>query len=113
MVDRLLNAGGPPSDPSAPSPRSSTSRPAYPPDSGWLILLATVTVRATLATLNDGTVIFGPPKSAAGRRTVTVREAIRDDLRLHLRDYLADEPSALIFTGAKGAVLRRSGFQTQ
>jgi integrase len=75
--------------------------------------LATVTVRATLTTLTDGTTLFGPPKSKAGHRTVTVPEAIREDLRLHLRDYVADEPDALIFTGAKGAVLRRSGFQTQ
>lgn len=37
-------------------------------------------------------------------------EAIRDDLRLHLRDFVADELNALIFTGAKGAVLRRSGW---
>ncbi len=75
--------------------------------------LATVTVRATLTTLTDGTTLFGPPKSKAGRRTVTVPEAIREDLRLHLRDYVRDDPDALIFTGAKGAVLRRSGFQTQ
>jgi integrase len=75
--------------------------------------LATVTVRATLTTLNDGSIIFGPPKSAAGRRAVTIPEAVRQDLRLHLRDYVADHPDALVFTGAKGAVLRRSGFQTQ
>ncbi|MGK5681350.1 tyrosine-type recombinase/integrase [Actinoplanes sp. URMC 104] len=75
--------------------------------------LDTVTVRATLTTLNDGSVIFGPPKSTAGRRTVTVPSAIREDIRLHLRDYVADTADALIFTGAKGAVLRRSGFQTQ
>ncbi len=75
--------------------------------------LATVTVRSTLSTLTNGTIMFGPPKSAAGRRTVTIPKAIRDDLRLHLRDYVADQPDALIFTGAKGAPLRRSGFQTQ
>jgi integrase len=75
--------------------------------------LTTVTVRSTLSTLTNGSVIFGPPKSAAGRRTVTIPEAIRDDLRLHLRGYVADELDALIFTGAKGAPLRRSGFQTQ
>jgi integrase len=70
-------------------------------------------VRATLTTLTDGTVLFGPPKTAAGRRTVSVPAAVREDLRLHLRDYVGDEPDALNFTGAKGAVLRRSGFQTR
>jgi integrase len=75
--------------------------------------LATVTVRTTVTTLTDGTVLFGPPKSAAGRRPVTIPVAVRADLALHLRDYAADDPDALIFTGGKGALLRRSGFQTQ
>jgi integrase len=75
--------------------------------------LSTVTVRATLTTLNDGSVMFGPPKTAAGRCTVTVPEAVREDVGLHLRDYVADDHDALVFTGARGAVLRRSGFQTQ
>jgi hypothetical protein len=61
--------------------------------------LATVTVRATLVQFTDGRVMFGPPKSAAGRRTVTVPEAIRDDLRSHLRNYVGDAPDALIFIG--------------
>jgi len=37
--------------------------------------------------------------------------AIRREVRTHLRDFVADRPDALIFTGAKGAVLRRSNFQ--
>jgi integrase len=44
--------------------------------------LTTVTVRSTLSTLNNGSVVFGPPKSAAGRRTVTIPDAIRADLVL-------------------------------
>lgn len=47
----------------------------------------------------------------AGLRTVTIPTAIRRDLRAHLRDFVADDPDALIFTGATGAVLRRSNFQ--
>ncbi|MFI7158631.1 tyrosine-type recombinase/integrase [Micromonospora chalcea] len=71
----------------------------------------TVTVRATLVEMSDGRMIFGPPKSAAGRRAVTIPAAIRPDLRRHLRDFTADDADALIFTGAKGAALRRSNFQ--
>ncbi|MFU8876351.1 tyrosine-type recombinase/integrase [Micromonospora sp. SL4-19] len=71
----------------------------------------TVTVRATLVEMSDGRMIFGPPKSAAGRRSVTIPAAIRPDLRRHLRDFVADDPDALVFTGAKGAALRRSNFQ--
>jgi integrase len=33
------------------------------------------------------------------------------DLRAHLRDFVSDDLDALIFTGAKGAALRRSNFQ--
>ncbi|WP_319464160.1 tyrosine-type recombinase/integrase [Micromonospora sp. RTP1Z1] len=36
---------------------------------------------------------------------------IRPDLECHVRDFVADESDALIFTGAKGAALRRSNFQ--
>jgi integrase len=67
--------------------------------------LTTVTVRTSLVELSDGRLIFGPPKSAAGRRTVSLPAAIRDDLRIHIRDHIADKPDALIFTGAKGAAL--------
>lgn len=71
----------------------------------------TVTVRATLVEMSDGRMIFGPPKSAAGRRSVTLPAAIRPDLQRHLRDFVAEDPDALVFTGAKGAALRRSNFQ--
>jgi integrase len=70
-----------------------------------------VTVRASLAQLTDGTLIFGPPKSNAGRRTVTVPAEIRPDLIAHLDDFADDDPDALVFTGGKGGELRRSNFQ--
>jgi integrase len=71
----------------------------------------TLTIRATLVELQDGSLVFGPPKTDAGLRTVTMPTAIRADLRAHLRDYVINEPDALIFTGVKGAPLRRSNFQ--
>ena len=46
----------------------------------------TVTVRATLVERSDGSLTFGPPKTDAGKRTVTVPAAVRPDLRRHLRD---------------------------
>jgi hypothetical protein len=57
--------------------------------------------------------MFGPLQNTAGRRTLSIPETIREDLHLHLGDHVADDPDALIPTGAKGAVQRRSGFQTQ
>jgi integrase len=71
----------------------------------------TVTVRATLVELQNGGLVFGPPKSDAGLRTVTIPAAIRRDVRAHLQDFVPDEPGALVFTGAKGGALRRSNFQ--
>lgn len=71
----------------------------------------TLTVHATLVERQDGGLTFGPPKTQAGLRTVTIPTAIRRDVRAHLRDFVADDPDALMFTGAKGAVLRRSNFQ--
>jgi integrase len=62
----------------------------------------TLTVRASLVERQDGSVTFGPPKSDAGLRTVTIPTAICRDVRAHLRDFVPDEPDALVFTGAKG-----------
>lgn len=71
---------------------------------------ATVTVRANLVEQNTGDVLLGPPKSAASRRTVTIPEAIRPDVRAHLARFTGAEPDALVFTGERGGVLRRSNF---
>jgi integrase len=71
----------------------------------------TITVRASLVERQNGSLHFGPPKSPASLRAVTIPTAIRRDVRAHLRDFVADDPDALIFTGAKGAALRRSNFQ--
>lgn len=53
---------------------------------------------------------FGPPKSEAGCRTVTIPAAIRDDIGEHLRTYVSDNSEALIFTSARGTPLRRGNF---
>jgi integrase len=71
----------------------------------------TLTVRATLVERSDGSLTFGPPKTDAGMRTITVPTAIRRDVRAHLASSVADTPDALVFTGVTGAALRRSNFQ--
>lgn len=71
----------------------------------------TVTVRRALVELATGELRFGPPKSQAGIRTVAIPAAIRRDIREHLRNFVPDDPGALVFTGAKGAPVRRSNFQ--
>ncbi len=73
---------------------------------GW------VQVRATVVELIDGSLIVGPPKTAAGRRTVAIPSSLLGDVRSHLDEFVAGGPDALVFTGPRGAPLRRSNFQS-
>ena len=70
---------------------------------------ATVRVERTQVEVG-GRVTEGPPKSRAGRRMVAFPPALVPLLRRHLADYVGDVPTALVFTGPKGARLRRNNF---
>ncbi|MEU0082259.1 site-specific integrase [Micromonospora tulbaghiae] len=70
---------------------------------------ATVRVPRKLAALKDR-LEFGPPKSAAGVRVVALPEAAVEALSEHLAEHVEDGNDALIFTGAKGAMLRSGNF---
>jgi integrase len=70
----------------------------------------TVRIRAVYIERSTGEMLLGPPKSQAGRRIVGVPEAIVPALRAHLAAFAEDEPSALIFPGAKGGPIRRGNF---
>jgi len=69
-----------------------------------------VSVRASVVELARGPLVTGPPKSAAGRRDVTIPSFLLPDVVTHLEEFTAAKPSALVFTGPKGAQLRRSNF---
>ncbi|MEV0419372.1 tyrosine-type recombinase/integrase [Streptosporangium canum] len=73
----------------------------------------TVRIRVAFAERSTGGLVLGPPKSKAGRRTVGIPQAIVQTLREHIATYVQDEPGALMFPGAKGGPLRRSGFNTR
>jgi len=60
------------------------------------------------ATVAAGKVVVGTPKTAAGRRTVTLPPHIVPALKAHLADYVADDAEALIFTGRHGGRLHES-----
>lgn len=62
--------------------------------------------------VNGRGIVVGPPKSRAGVRTVAVPKVIRAEIVEHLTTYVDAEPSALVFTGPKGAALRRGNFNT-
>ncbi len=53
-----------------------------------------------------GEIVWGAPKTRAGRRTVPVPSAVVAQLSTHLDTYVADDPHALVFGGDKGGVLR-------
>ncbi|MCO5970444.1 tyrosine-type recombinase/integrase [Actinoallomurus soli] len=70
----------------------------------------TVRVRFAYTEQDNGKMLLGPPKSRAGRRTVSIPAAIIPDIKAHLDKYTKRGDDALVFTGIKGGPLRRSGF---
>lgn len=70
---------------------------------------ATVRVERTQVEV-AGRVTEGPTKSRAGRRVVAFPPALVPLLRRHLAEYVGEESNALVFTGPKGARLRRNNF---
>lgn len=53
----------------------------------------------------------GPVKSRAGKRTLSVPDAIRPDVLSHLEKYVGRASTAYVFTGELGMPVRRSNFQ--
>ncbi|MFF2394751.1 tyrosine-type recombinase/integrase [Nocardia sp. NPDC058114] len=54
--------------------------------------------------------VVARPKSRAGVRTLTVPEAIQQDILAHLEKFVDNRPDAYVFTGLRGNPLRRSNF---
>jgi integrase len=74
------------------------------------LLHGRVTV-AEQATEIDGHFTWGPPKTEAGRRTVTLPAVAAAALAEHLATYSQSGPDGLVFTSTEGGLLRRSNFQ--
>jgi integrase len=70
----------------------------------------TVTVRGALSERSTGEMVLGPPKSAAGLRTVMLPAPVAEQLRVHLDAHVAVGDQAWIFSGTAGQPLRRSNF---
>jgi integrase len=69
----------------------------------------TVRVPRKLAALRNR-MEFGPPKSEASNRTVTLPAAAVTALKPHMLQHVAAGAEALVFTGDKGALLRTGNF---
>ena len=67
------------------------------------LLRSTLTVTQT-ATEIAGRLSYGPPKTAAGRRTITIPVFLRDRLGEHLGRYRSDAP--FVFTSSQGKPMR-------
>lgn len=74
---------------------------------------ATVSVVLQLQELADGSYHVGPPKSAAGRRTITIPPHVRPEIRAHLDRFVGPAPDCLVFTSPDGGPIRRSNFRNR
>jgi integrase len=57
--------------------------------------------------LNDGSVVVRPPKSDAGRRTVSFPPSLALDVRRHLKEHAASGPDGLLFCTRDGNPIRK------
>jgi integrase len=60
-----------------------------------------ISVRASVVELARGPLVTGPPKSAAGKRDVTMPAFLLPDVTAHLEAFTAANPRALVFTGPR------------
>jgi integrase len=67
-------------------------------------------ITSQLIELSGQGLVRGAPKSRAGRRTVTVPQALRADLARHLAEYVGSKPDDLVFTMQRGGPMRRGNF---
>jgi integrase len=67
-------------------------------------------IRAGVVELKNGALVTGPPKSEAGNRVLAIPDFLLEDVAGHLDTFTGPDPHALVFTGLKGAQLRRSNF---
>lgn len=58
----------------------------------------------------SGAWVVGPPKTDAGRRTVTLPGSVAEAVQEHLAEFVADDPDALMFGTASGQYLQRHNF---
>jgi integrase len=73
------------------------------------LLHSRITV-AEQATEIAGRFTWGPPKTEAGRRTVTLPAVAAAALAEHLETYSERDPDGLVFPSPEGGLLRRSNF---
>jgi integrase len=72
------------------------------------MLHSTLSIGRTRTVTTDGTAIIGPPKTAAGRRTLSVPPNIVGDVEDHLERFVGPEPDAWLFAATTPRTLDRA-----
>jgi integrase len=72
-----------------------------------------VRIEVAVVELTNGALVTGPPKSASGVRWVSIPPFLLPDVIEHLKQFTGAGDDQLVFTGPKGAQLRRSNFTRQ
>ncbi|HVA42221.1 MAG TPA: tyrosine-type recombinase/integrase [Acidimicrobiales bacterium] len=70
------------------------------------LLHGTLNVAQAYQQMIDGSILFGPPKTEASRRTVAIPSNVIPALEGHLDKFVAAEADALLVTGQKGGPVR-------
>ncbi|TQS21001.1 site-specific integrase [Microbispora sp. KK1-11] len=73
----------------------------------------TVRVREQLIELDGGDMVLAPPKSRAGKRTVSIPSAIVPALTEHLAEFVDQPDEAFVFLGKRGGYLRGGNFRRE
>ncbi len=70
----------------------------------------TVQVVEQYQELSSGELVLGPPKTDAGRRTVSIPDVLIPDLKKHLATFSGPGPDGLVFCGTQQQPLHRKTF---
>jgi integrase len=74
------------------------------------LLHRTVQVVEQYQELSGGELVLGPPKTDAGRRTVSIPDVLISDLEAHLENFAAPGPDGLVFCSEDGKPANRKTF---
>ena len=74
-------------------------------------LHGTIRVERSWTVLPDGEPVLGPPKTDAGRRTLTVPGHLLPALKKHLKTFVAAPPDAWLFPTSTGTVVSPRNFE--
>jgi integrase len=77
------------------------------------LLYKTIVITDQAVELADGSTVFGPPKTAAGRRKVAIPDSVFTAIEYHLDIHVGPDPEALLFSASNGAPLRRTKFRSR